>query len=387
MSEWKESVLGEIAFINPTESLSKGQHAKKVAMELLKPFTKRVSGYTVEPFNGGVKFRNGDTIVARITPCLENGKTAYIDILDENEVGFGSTEYIVLRERKEISDKQFLFYFAISDEFRDVAILAMTGSSGRQRVETEVVKSHPFLLPPLPEQRAIASVLSSLDDKIDLLRRQNKTLEGMAMALWRKMFVEEADPGWETTNIGEVAIINGRSIDRNYPFSEIEYLDTASITEGAISGFQYIQIKDAPSRARRIVQKDDIIISMVRPIQKHYGILKKVNHNTIVSTGFVVISCTKADPHFIYLLLTQKDMTEYLNIIAEASTTAYPSLVPSDIAGIEFQLPPTPVMDQFTKYARSAWDKIEDNYTQIGMLTRLRDMLLPKLMSGEVRIA
>ena len=84
-----------------------------------------------------MKFRNGDTIIARITPCLENGKMAYIDILDDDEVGFGSTEYIVLREREEISDKQFLYYFSISSVFRDIAILSMTGSSGRQRVQTE----------------------------------------------------------------------------------------------------------------------------------------------------------------------------------------------------------------------------------------------------------
>ena len=79
MSEWKESVLDEIAIINPTESVSKGVKAKKIAMEMLTPFSKRVTGYSIEPYNGGMKFRNGDTIVARITPCLENGKTAYID--------------------------------------------------------------------------------------------------------------------------------------------------------------------------------------------------------------------------------------------------------------------------------------------------------------------
>ena len=173
--------------------------------------TKRAAGFSVEPYSG-MKFRNGDTIVARITPCLENGKTAYIDILENDEVGFGSTEYIVLREKEEISDKQFIYYFSISDEFRDVAILAMTGSSGRQRVETDVVRNHTFLLPPLPEQKAIAAVLSSLDDKIDLLHRQNKTLEAMAETLFRQWFVEEADEGGEEVALGDlVESINGVS--------------------------------------------------------------------------------------------------------------------------------------------------------------------------------
>jgi len=180
VSEWREVSLDSVAQINPTESLSKGTLAKKIAMDALQPFTKRPANFELEPYNGGMKFKNGDTIVARITPCLENGKTAYIDLLDENEVAFGSTEYIVLREKLGITDKQFLYYFSISPIFRDVAIASMTGSSGRQRVQTDVVKQHVFEMPPIEEQKAIASVLSSLDDKIDLLHRQNTTLESMA---------------------------------------------------------------------------------------------------------------------------------------------------------------------------------------------------------------
>jgi type I restriction enzyme S subunit len=124
---------------------------------------------------------------------------------------------------------------------------------------------------------------------------------------------------------------------------------------------------------------------MVRPIQKHYGILKKVNPNTIVSTGFVVISCHKIDPHFVYVLLTQKEMTEYLDIIAEASTTTYPSLAPSDIAKIDFQMPPADLLQQFSKYTEHVWDKTEENNSQIRTLSKTRDTILPKLMSGEIR--
>jgi len=94
MSEWKENTLDEVAFVNPTENLGKGIKAKKIMMNTLIPFTKRIPSYSIEEYNGGMKFRNGDTLVARITPCLENGKTAYVDILDNDEVGFGSTEYI-----------------------------------------------------------------------------------------------------------------------------------------------------------------------------------------------------------------------------------------------------------------------------------------------------
>jgi type I restriction enzyme, S subunit len=94
MSEWQQTNLNEIEEINPKEKLSKGSLAYKIGMENLFPFYKKVSGKSLEPYNGGTKFRNGDTLIARITPCLENGKTAYVDVLNNGEVGFGSTEYI-----------------------------------------------------------------------------------------------------------------------------------------------------------------------------------------------------------------------------------------------------------------------------------------------------
>jgi type I restriction enzyme S subunit len=230
--EWKEYRLQDIALINPVERISKGCMAKKITMDVLQPFTKKITSFSIEKYAGGTKFRNGDTVIARITPCLENGKTAYIDVLDENEIGFGSTEFIVLREKETNSDRQFLYYFAISPDFRDIAILSMTGSSGRQRVQTDVVKQHKFLLPPFPEQRAIASVLSSLDDKIDLLHRQNATLEKMAETLFRQWFVEEAKEEWEKKPLSSIAtFLNGLACQKFPPKNGIDRLPVLKIKE------------------------------------------------------------------------------------------------------------------------------------------------------------
>lgn len=292
-----------------------------------------------------------------------------------------------IRANAEYAFPAFLYYLFLSRDFIGHIDGISGGTSVQLNMQIGNLLSYEFTLPPITEQCAIAAVLSSLDDKIDLLHRQNKTLEGMASALWRKMFMEESSTGWKTTTVGEVATINGKSIDKDYPFEDIEYLDTGSITEGEISEYQYLQLKDAPSRAKRIVQKNDIVVSMVRPIQKHYGILKDVASNAIVSTGFVVISCVKIDPHFIYLLLTQKEMTEYLDVIAEASTSTYPSLNPSDIAEIDFQIPPVELLQQFSEYAGNTWGKIAQNNSQIDVLSHLRDMLLPKLLSGEIGVS
>ena len=152
MDKWKLIRAADFIDFNPRESVSKGAMAKKVAMEQLQPFTRDIPAFEVAPFNGGSKFRNGDTLMARITPCLENGKTALVNILDNDEVGFGSTEFIVLRAKPGISDKDFVYYLATSPLMRDKAIKSMVGSSGRQRVQHSVMVEMEFLLPPIWEQ-------------------------------------------------------------------------------------------------------------------------------------------------------------------------------------------------------------------------------------------
>ncbi len=175
MGEWLERRMDEIADFNPRESIPKGTIAKKVAMDKLQPFCRDVPGFEMEAFSGGTKFRNGDTIMARITPCLENGKIAKVNVLDDNEVGFGSTEYIVFRA-KEGNDPDFIYYLITSPVVREPAIKSMVGSSGRQRVQTDVVQGLKVKLPNLEGQQAIAGMLKTLDDKIAINRRVNDNL-------------------------------------------------------------------------------------------------------------------------------------------------------------------------------------------------------------------
>ena len=175
MGEWLEKRMDEIAEFNPRETIKKGTIAKKIAMDKIQPFCRDVPGFEMEAFSGGTKFRNGDTIMARITPCLENGKTARVDILDDGEVGFGSTEFIVFRA-KDGYDPDFLYYLVTSPVVREPAIKSMVGSSGRQRVQTDVVQQLKIMVPDLQEQQAIGGLLRSLDDKIDANRMINENL-------------------------------------------------------------------------------------------------------------------------------------------------------------------------------------------------------------------
>lgn len=362
MIEWKEYKLEDFAEINPTERIPKGTPSKKIAMEVLQPFTKKISTFSIEKYKGGVKFTNGDTIMARITPSLENGKTSYVDILDEDEIGFGSTEFIVFREKKNISDKHFIYYLATSPPVRNTAIKSMTGSSGRQRVQTDVIKNHLLYLPDLPEQKTIAEVLSSLDDKIDLLHRQNKTLEQMAETLFRQWFVEEAKEDWEDVELSEITQFkNGKSRPKdegNYPI----------YGGNGILGY-----------ANEFNAEDESIV--IGRVGAYCGSLYFENQKIWVSDN-AILGKAKNDVYLYFIFYLLKSMN--LNDLAEGSS--HPLLTQTLLNKIELQKPSINVLEQFNLQVENYFRKKELNSIQIRTLEKMRDTLLPKLMSGEVRI-
>lgn len=149
---------------------------------------------------------------------------------------------------------------------------------------------------------------------------------------------------WKQINLGDFIITNKKSIGKDDKYANIEYLETGSIRRGKITNTIKITIENAPSRARRILEDEDIIYSSVRPINRHYGFFKRPKNNFVVSTGFITITCNKSIiyPLFLYHYLTQDSIVEQLDAIAEGSTSAYPCLLPSDIEALEVLLPPLP---------------------------------------------
>lgn len=194
-SEWRTIRAADFIDFNPRLSLKKGDIATKVAMDKLKPFTKKIPETEKAEFNGGAKFCNGDTVMARITPCLENGKTAYVDMLDDGEIGFGSTEFIVMRAKTGISDPQFVYYTAINPVFRNVAIKSMVGSSGRQRVQQSVLEELELSVPDLDEQRRIGDFLARIDEKIALNDRINDNLQQQAFSVFDNLIANAGNVG------------------------------------------------------------------------------------------------------------------------------------------------------------------------------------------------
>lgn len=192
---------------------------------------------------------------------------------------------------------------------------------------------------------------------------------------------------WKEVILGDVIDTNTQSIGREYPYSEIKYLDTGSITCNRIDSLQTYKLTEAPSRAKRLVKNGDIIYSSVRPNQLHYGFIENPIENLIVSTGFVVITCKKEalEPQFLYYFLSQESTTQYLHSIAEASTSTYPSLKPSDIEALELLLPSIQVQKTIASILRSIDDKINLLKRQSFILEKLAEILFKKWFLEEAK--
>lgn len=172
-------VLSDIAELNPTRSLSKSTLARCINMSQLSTSSSFPNGWEYKPFNGGMRFRNGDTLLARITPCLENGKAAYINFLDDDEIAFGSTEYVVISTKGEYPPA-FFYCLARYPAFVDYAVKNMNGSSGRQRVSAETVGK--YVLPKLT-QAEIDTFCTVVPRMFDICR--NNALENHRLSAIR----------------------------------------------------------------------------------------------------------------------------------------------------------------------------------------------------------
>lgn len=387
---WVMTTLSEEALINPRESIKKGEIKVNVPMACIDSFTKKINLFERKKFKGGTKFRNGDTLLARITPCLENGKTAFVDILEENEVGFGSTEYIVIREKENHSDKQFLFYLSISPFFREVAIRAMTGTSGRQRVQTDVLINKALAFPPLPEQKAIAKVLTAFDDKIENLRAQNKTLEQTAQTIFKEWFGnyqidDELPEGWRFGKLGDIAFNHSKS----FKFSEenVVFINTGDVLKGQFLHENEISPLNLPGQAKKAIELHDILYSEIRPKNKRFAFVDFDTSNYVVSTKFMIIRPKGSfNAHILYLILKSQSAIDEFNITAESRSGTFPQITFDSISDYPVVIPTEKSQNKFERILKPLMEKERINNQQIQSLTQTRDTVLPKLMSGELRV-
>ena len=326
MEEWKEYRLGDFMEFNPKRSLSKNTIARKITMDKLVPHTRDIYDWTYEPYSGGAKFQNGDTLMARITPCLENGKQAYVGMLNDGETAFGSTEYIVICGRKSLCDNRFAYYLSLCPTFRNAAIKSMVGTSGRQRAQVDVLENMFMRLPPLSEQVKIVSILSSLDDKIDLNRKINSNLEEQAKALFKSWFIDfepfksgkfveselgKIPDGWRAGTLSEIAEItmgtspNGKSYNKNG--------DGAVFYQGrAEFGFRFPHRNLFTSEPKKFAETNSTLLSVRAPV----GDINMANEKCCIGRGLASIKSRQGYNSFIfYLLASQKAIKEKIDIV------------------------------------------------------------------------
>ena len=199
---WNLVKFVDVINFPPKIKLNKGESYSFVPMEELTPGQKYVKGLNSKVWkgSGGSKFQNGDTLFARITPCLQNGKISQAKDLN-SEFGFGSTEYFIFRGIDGITDSDFVYYLSLNKEFREYAIGSMVGASGRQRADAKFVSQYEFRLPPLETQKRIADVLSVYDDLIENNLKRIKLLEKAAQNIYKEWFVNMRFPDHENTPI------------------------------------------------------------------------------------------------------------------------------------------------------------------------------------------
>lgn len=398
-NDWGWIKAKDFMLFNPKESIKKGTVVKNVPMDKIEPKTKEIPSYELTEYKGGVKFRNGDILMARITPCLENGKISQVSILDYNEIGAGSTEFIVLREKEGISDKDFIYYLSNSEYFKEPAIKSMVGSSGRQRVQRDVVENLEIYVPPLETQKKIGKVLSFFDKKISLNKKINKNLEKTLITIFNSWFI----------NFENYDNSKGMKIDESYGEIPVDwsvemledYVDFVTGVEPGSKNYHekpephdipFLRVGDLGSRdngvfidpslsKNKILKYDDIVLSLDATI----GIVK-MGLEGAYSTGMrkLVIKNDNINQPFLYCLVKSNRIQRIIETFATGTTILHAG---KSIKHMNFVLSDKKTMDDFGKIGNPIISIILTNLKEIEYLTNLRDTLLPKLMSGEIDVS
>lgn len=419
--------LSDLIDFNPKRPLGKGVITPFIEMADLPEGERDVSRIGNRIFSGGgSKFKNGDTLFARITPCLENGKTAKVNGLPSNAVGHGSTEFIVMAAKDLSVDEEFVYYVARHPEFRAYARGRMEGTSGRQRVSWQAIAD--YAIPDFSsfERKRIGSVLSSIDNLISSNRQINKTLEVMARALYTAWFVDfepvrakidghwrrgqslpglpahlydlfpgqlieselgEVPEGWEISALGEVCSYLNRGISPKYiDLGGVSVLNQKCIRDFSID-FSKARRHDAEKKKidGRALELGDVLVNSTGVgTLGRVAQVRRLTETTIVDSHVTVVrSGTRINPMYLGGFMSMKQPE--IEAMGEGST-GQTELSRTKLGQLKILLPMDKVLDYFAKYTMAISESIAANQESSENLAQLRDTLLPKLISGELRV-
>jgi type I restriction enzyme S subunit len=351
--------------------------------------------------------------MARITPCLENGKIARF-CADPDAVAHGSTEFIVIRGRDSTTETDYAYYLTKWDGVSGYAISQMTGTSGRQRVPTEALDHLLVPVPPLFEQRAIAHILGTLDDKIELNRRMNETLEAMALALFKSWFVDfdpvraktegrdlglpkyiadlfpdsfedserggEIPKGWAVRGLDEIArFLNGLALQKYPPKygRSLPVIKIAQLRAGNTRGADAASVDLEPAY---VVDDGDVLFSWSGSLE---CVLWTGGPGALNQHLFKVTSAEF--PKWFYFLWIHQHLTDFRHIAAGKATTMG-HIQRHHLSDAKVIVPPGDTLEVAGNVLSPLINRIIVTRIESRTLAALRDALLPKLISGEVRV-
>ena len=419
---WNLVKLGSVVQINPRRTLSRKEEAFHLAMKDVEVYRREITSHSSKEFRGsGARFQNGDTLLARITPCLENGKTVYVDCLKPNQIGHGSTEFIVLSGIEGKTDDLFVYYLARDPSLRTFAIHSMQGSTGRQRVDANSLGLFEFSLPPIEEQRRIAHILGTLDEKIELNRQMNETLEATARAIFKSWFVDfdpvkakmdgrkpacmdtetadlfpsafqdsplgEIPQGWAVRTLGDLSYqpqygytasakdeIVGPKFLRITDINKTAWIDWGSVP--------YCEITEKNFDKYRLYKGDVLIARMADP---GHGVLIEGDQEAVFAS-YLIRFCPIHSEYARFFQYWLRSDSYWKLVRGREIGTTRASLNAKTLSGFPLVIPPLDIVEIFSSQISSLRDRVVANTSETESLASVRDTLLPKLLSGEIRV-
>ena len=360
LTGWREVKLGEVAELSKVSWKIYDEPFPYIGLEHINENKLRLNsiGDSSSVASNKYRFKAGDILFGKLRPYFRKVVLAKFD-------GICSTDIWVVKPKGE-TDNVFLFYFFANTALVDISYSSSSGTR-MPRADWTFLSETSWNLPPLPEQKAIAEVLSSLDDKIDLLHRQNKTLEDMAQTLFRQWFVEQADAGWERKKLGDfITPKKGKNITKSQA-----YFGVYPVIAGGLS----------PSCYHNKCNTQAPVIT-ISASGANAGFVN-LHHTSVWSSdsSYIDYSITPY-VYFFYIFLKRNQIL----ITDKQEGSVQPHIYPSHLMDLDVFNYSEKLIQKFENYCIDIFNKIKANQSQINTLENLRDTLLPKLMSGEVRI-
>lgn len=291
---------------------------------------------------------------------------------------------------------QYLYYWFLSHEGQS-KIDSIAKGTAQKAVPIAGIRTLELLLPPIEIQCRIADILSAYDDLIENNRKQIKLLEEAAQRLYQEWFVDLRFPGhkhtkimdgvpegWRNIRLSDIAAINANNVPKDYPYDHIEYTDLSSVQNGIIKETTRYFLTEAPGRAKRMANDGDVIWGMVRPNLKSFALVLNPKETDVFSTGFCILSPKTVPFSYLYYAVTTESFVTYL--VNCTNGAAYPAVKPIHFAEASLLCPDNGLLDRFNAIVEPMLRKREKLLIMINQAQQARDRLLPKLMSGVVKV-